>query len=288
VQSVTGFDVAAPRTSCEKFTFVKADVLSTDFRQALAGTDVLVHLAFIVTPPRNMTMETIDRINVEGSRRVFQAAADAGVPRIVYTSSVAAYGMHADNPVGIPEDHPLRPNPDWYYSRTKGEVERLLDALQAKHPALKILRVRPSIFVGPDINNPVSHIVRDPFLLCGNPEWKIDFCWDRDVVDGVLRTLRHPASDVFNLAADGPLSVPEIGRLLGKPVLRVPPRLLAPLARVLRASRLLSQGMAEWLAVLARGHILVSNQKARARLGWAPRFTAAEALLEFERCLKRA
>ncbi|MDQ3742501.1 MAG: NAD-dependent epimerase/dehydratase family protein, partial [Actinomycetota bacterium] len=65
---------------------------------------VVVHLAFIVLGASDRTRD----INLEGSRNVFEAAVAAGVKRLVYTSSVAAYGFHEDNPVPLGEEVPTR------------------------------------------------------------------------------------------------------------------------------------------------------------------------------------
>src|ERR671917_1539134 len=75
--------------------------------EAFAGAGVVVHLAFMITgtAPR----DTIREINVEGTLNAFRAAAAAGAKRFVYASSIAAYGFHEDNPIGMTEDWPVRP-----------------------------------------------------------------------------------------------------------------------------------------------------------------------------------
>ena len=79
-----------------KTEYRQGDVLDRDAVDALvADADVVVHLAFIIMGGR----EESRRINLEGSANVFAAAAaQPRVQRLVYTSSVAAYGFHADNP----------------------------------------------------------------------------------------------------------------------------------------------------------------------------------------------
>src|SRR5215213_3493920 len=63
-------------------------------RELVKGADVVVHLAFAILSASDATRE----LNVTGSHNVFEAAAKAGVERICYASSVAAYGFHDDNP----------------------------------------------------------------------------------------------------------------------------------------------------------------------------------------------
>jgi len=65
-----------------------------DFRGLFQGVDVVYHLAFMVEPPKTLSMREIDEINIEGSRRVFEGAMAGGVRKIIYASSVMAYGTH--------------------------------------------------------------------------------------------------------------------------------------------------------------------------------------------------
>src|SRR6059058_4607186 len=92
-------------------------------KEAFTGADVVVHLAFLIIGGNK---ETTRAINVEGTLNVFRAAAAAGVERFVYASSVAAYGFHADNPIGMTEDWPVRPADRLFYAQEKAELERLL------------------------------------------------------------------------------------------------------------------------------------------------------------------
>ena len=93
-------------------------------RGAFEGADVVVHLAFMITG--TASRQTIRAINVEGTLSAFAAAAEAGAERFVYASSVAAYGFHADNPIGMTEDWPVRPAARLFYAQEKAELERLL------------------------------------------------------------------------------------------------------------------------------------------------------------------
>ena len=92
------------------------------------GADVAVHLAFAIFGDREETR----RINLEGSRNVFEAAIDAGVKRLVYASSVAAYGFHPENPQPLTEDVPAARQRGFYYSAQKAELEATLDGLAGR------------------------------------------------------------------------------------------------------------------------------------------------------------
>ena len=91
-----------------KLEYLRGDVRDPDaLRDAFKGVDVVVHLAFMITGAASR--ETIQAINVEGTLNTVAAAGAARARRFVYASSVAAYGFHADNPIGMTEDWPVRP-----------------------------------------------------------------------------------------------------------------------------------------------------------------------------------
>ena len=85
--------------------------------------DSVVHLAAIVNPGRDVQGEF--RVDVQGSSNVLAACVDAGVRRLVVSSSGAAYGYHPDNPPWIGEDDALRGNDQFPYSRHKRMIEEL-------------------------------------------------------------------------------------------------------------------------------------------------------------------
>ena len=85
----------------KKVFYRRGDVLDRDAVEALvSGADVVVHLAFIIMGGA----EESRAVNLQGSRNVFEAAVAAGAKRLVYASSVAAYGYHGDNPQPLTED----------------------------------------------------------------------------------------------------------------------------------------------------------------------------------------
>jgi nucleoside-diphosphate-sugar epimerase len=116
--------------------------------EAFQGADVVADLAFMITGAASR--ETTLRINVEGTLNAFRAAAAAGARRFVYASSVAAYGFHRDNPVGMSEDWPARPAAHLFYAQEKAEIERLLEEEAAGHLGLGVYLLRPPIVLGPD------------------------------------------------------------------------------------------------------------------------------------------
>src|SRR3954447_17857555 len=115
--------------------------------EGFAGADGEVHPAFLIVGGAE---ETTRAINIEGTLNAFRAAAEAGAKRFVYASSVAAYGFHPDNPVGMTEEWHVRPADRLFYAQEKAELEYLLQEEAAKHPEVGLYLLRPPIVVGPD------------------------------------------------------------------------------------------------------------------------------------------
>jgi len=132
-----------------KMAYRRGDVRDPGALQdAFSGADVVVHLAFQIVGAASR--ETITAINVGGTLNAFRAAAAAGVRRFVYASSVAAYGFHADNPVGMTEEWPVRPAVRLFYAQEKAELEGLLQGEAAAPSAgIALFLLRPSIVLGP-------------------------------------------------------------------------------------------------------------------------------------------
>src|SRR6266704_5931824 len=114
-----------------KLDYRRGDVRDQQALQdAFAGAGVVVHLAFLITGAASR--QVIRAINVGGTLNAFRAAAAAGARRFVFASSVAAYGFHPDNPVGMTEEWPVRPAARLFYAQEKAELEHLLQAEAAR------------------------------------------------------------------------------------------------------------------------------------------------------------
>ncbi len=121
----------------DKVEYRRGDILDREsVDELVAEADVVVHLAFVIVAGRGESRE----INLAGSRNVFEAAAAAGAKRLVYTSSVAAYGFDRDLPELLTEDMEVRGEPRHPYSAQKAEVEaELAEALEgSEHRRLRL------------------------------------------------------------------------------------------------------------------------------------------------------
>jgi nucleoside-diphosphate-sugar epimerase len=272
-----------------KMTYRRGDVRRPeDLRAAFEGVDVVVHLAFLIVGASESETRAI---NVEGTLNTFRAAAACGVQRFVYASSIAAYGFHRDNPVGIEEDWPRRPADRLFYAQEKAELERLLESEAAQAPEIDMYLLRPPIVLGP---NAVGGKVTVPDWLRSAADWiprrlppvpipvpdlPVQFIHQDDVATALLRcVVAAGPPGAYNIAADETLSLPDIVRLLGGIPVPLP---AAPAHAAARAAARLP-GLpqpAQWIEAFAHPAVM-DTAKARTELGWSPRISAQDALLE--------
>ena len=261
---------------------------------AFAGADVVVHLAFMITG--TASRQTIRAINVEGTMGAFSAAAAARVKRFVYASSVAAYGFHPDNPIGMTEDWPVRPAARLFYAQEKAELEQLLHEQAGEHPGLGLYLLRPPVVLGPHavgakdaLPAPVaaaagwmlSLVHRLPVPLpVPAPDLPMQFIHEDDVGQALLECVVGAGPPgAYNIAADGVLTVADVIRELGFTPVPVPAGLATGAARAATTIPPLPflPPVAEWVEAATHPAIM-DTTKARRELGWEPKYTALEAL----------
>lgn len=259
-----------------------ADVRDADFTALFRrhATDVVVHLAAIVTPGPGSTRELEHQVDVVGTRRVLEGCLAAGVRRLVYTSSGAAYGYHADNPDWLTEDAPLRGNPEFAYSDHKRQVEELLARARAEHPELAQLVFRSGTILGARADNQITRLFDGRFVLgVAGSAAPFVLIWDQDVVGALLRGIHRGGEGIYNLAGDGALSLREMARMLGKPYVALPPWAIA--AGLWLGKQLgLTQYGPEQLGFLRHRPVL-ANQRLKSAFGYVPRKTTREVFEAF-------
>jgi nucleoside-diphosphate-sugar epimerase len=261
-----------------KTEYRRGDVLdAAAVRRLVIGADVVVHLAFIIVGGREETRE----INLEGSRTVFAAAAKAKrVQRLVYTSSVAAYGFHGDNPQPLTEDVPVRGTDSFYYSAQKAELEATLrDTVDGAKLGTYVFR--PSIVAGGDatmlieqIPAVLRHLPLGPVVP--DPGVPFQLVHQDDVARALAAAIRGDGPPgIYNLAGPGELRAADLAHALGWPSVPIP-GLAATLAA--ETTRLpLMPAKLKWLNTM-RVPVLMDTTAAREQLGWEPRHDAAAVL----------
>jgi UDP-glucose 4-epimerase len=237
------------------------------------STDTVAHLAAIVTPPQGSTRELEHSIDVLGTENVLRACLEAGVGQLVYTSSGAAYGYHADNPVPLTEDDPLRGNPQFAYSDHKRLVEEMLARARSEHPELHQLVFRPGTILGERVANPITAMFERPVIL-GVQGSDIPFVivWDEDVARCIAKGIRERRSGIYNVAGDGVITLREMARRLGKPYVALPAFVLETALGVARTLGLTQLGPEQ--VNFLRYRPVLDNERLKSEFGFTPTHTS--------------
>jgi len=262
-------------------------------RDLVKGADVVVHLAFTILSASDATRE----LNVEGSRRVFGAAAKAGAERICYASSVAAYGFHEDNPTWLTEDIPVRGSPEHFYSAQKAEVEHVLaDVLMRRRRTVAYV-FRPCVVAGPNAQMALEEI---PYIrlsekmpeavvnmLRGLPALKpvipdpgnrFQLVHEDDVASAFAAGVRGRGEPgPYNLAGGGTLTMSDLAAALGWYSVPIPDLAVEATAEVV--SRLPLPAATSWIHSI-RTPVLMKTDRAKKQLGWRPKHTGKATLAE--------
>ncbi|HVY95384.1 MAG TPA: NAD-dependent epimerase/dehydratase family protein [Solirubrobacterales bacterium] len=282
------------REGWEKVVYRQGDILDpASLDDLFAGTDVVVHLAFAIFGDRDETR----RVNLEGSRNVFESAVLAGAERLVYASSVAAYGFHPANPLPLIEEVPARGSESFYYSAQKAELEAALEAIVAGS-GVDAYVFRPCIVAGPRatmlvrqtvesarLGDPVPPLRRAlgrlplPRPVLPDPGLPIQLVHHDDVARALAAAIAgEGAPGVYNLAGPGRISVADLAHAIGWHSAPVPTAAVAAGTALARRLSFLSPQL-EWATALSTP-VLMDTAKARRELAWQPRHDARETLAE--------
>jgi UDP-glucose 4-epimerase len=287
VESIVGIARRLPDHRFPKVEWRRADIAESDLRPLFHGADVVVHLAWLIQPGRDL--QKLRAANVEGSGRVFEAAGAAGVPSLVYASSVGAYSPGPKDR-RVDESWPTGGIASSFYSRHKAEVERLLDGFEQRYPSIRVARLRPGLifkreaasgirrlFAGPFLPNPLIRRELIP-IVPAISRLRFQAVHSYDVGDAYRRAVVGPARGAFNVAAEPVLDQDVLGRALDARPVPIPARLLRAAADL--SFRLRLQPSEPGWVDMALAVPLMDTTRAREELGWEPGHSAVEALTE--------
>ena len=283
------FDPAAHGLA--KTEYRQGDVLDRSaLDELVADADVVVHLAFVIIGG----LQETQKVNLEGSRNVFESTTAARARRLIYASSVAAYGFHADNPQPLREDIAPRGTDRHYYSAQKAELEGVLEEVLDGSDAQAYV-FRPCIVAGPDALALIENIpyiqlrgvVRDtagplsgalteaarrfPALKPVLPDPGVPFqLVHHDDVATAMRAavLGRGQPGVYNLAGPGEVTMSDIARELDWYSVPVPQVALEGLAELVARVPMMP-AQAQWIESI-RVPVIMDTAKARDQLGWVP------------------
>jgi nucleoside-diphosphate-sugar epimerase len=293
VSEIAGLARRRPDLEKEKVRWVEADVTTAELKPLFEGFDAVVHLAWAIQPSHDEAV--MERINVLGSERVFAAVAAAGVPSLVYASSVGAYSPGPKDR-RVDESWPTEGISSSAYSRHKVRVERLLDRFERENAEVRVVRMRPGLIFKSEAASEIRRLFIGPLLpgflvrprlipiVPRVPRLRFQAVHADDVGAAYRQAVVRDVSGAFNLAAEPAIGPPELGELLRARPVDVP-------ARALRAAAGLSWRLhlqpadAGWID-LALGVPLMDASRAGEELGWHPAQSSLEALAELLRGIR--
>jgi UDP-glucose 4-epimerase len=288
VESVLGLARRLPGLTMPKVEWASADVVSDDLVVHFRGADAVVLLAWIIQPSRDLNKQWM--VNVEGSTRAARAAKEAGVPALLYASSVGAYSPGPKDR-RVDESWPTGGTPTSYYARHKAEVERRLDRFEQEAPDVRVVRMRPGLVFKKEAAQGIRRLFAGPFLpgtlvrpelikvVPDVPNLRSQIVHSYDVGEAFrLAIVNDEARGPFNLATEPVLDPAEIGRILDA-------RPVPVSAQVARAGARLSwllrmQPVSEGWLDMAMSVPIMDTGRARRELRWEPQRSADEALLD--------
>ena len=278
-----------------KVEYLQGDILDRSSVEKLVdGVDVVVHLAFIILGKEDEARE----VNLGGSRNVFEASFNAKVRRLVYTSSVAAYGFHDDNPELLDESVPPRGTEEHYYSAQKADVEQMLENLARTARSTDVYVFRPCIVAGSQATELIENI---PYVQLGekipasvrglmgaipllrpvipDPGTPFQLVHSEDVARALVASVVGEGEPgIYNLAADGEVTMTDLAHALGWYAMPVPEVTVDVTAKIV--SRLpLMPSRAAWISAI-RVPVLMDCTKAHEKLGWDPQNDALDTLAD--------
>jgi nucleoside-diphosphate-sugar epimerase len=281
VTEIVGIARRVPDWTPPKVSWVAADVERDPL--PFAGADAVIHLAWLIQPSRDAN--ELERVNVRGSRRVFEAAKEANAA-IVHASSIGVYSPGPKNRP-VDESWPREGTRTSFYARHKAAAERALDEIGGP----RVVRLRPGLIFKREAGTEIRRLFAGPLLptplvrrqllpvLPLPARLTLQAVHTDDVAEAYrLAALSPDAQGAYNVAADPVLTPQALAKALGARHVAVPEKPLRVLADWTWRAHL-QPTPPGWLD-MGLSVPVMDTTRAREELGWAPRHTADQALNE--------
>src|SRR6476620_9803812 len=246
VKEILGIARRLPQVEMAKVEWASADVTEDALVPLFAGADAVIHLAWAIQPSRDEAVT--ERINVEGSRRVFDAVARAGVGALVHASSVGAYSP-GPKERRVDESWPVDGIPTSFYSRHKAAVETMLDAFERREPEVRVVRLRPGLIFKAEAGSEIRRLFAGPLLpgllvrrqlvpfIPRVPRLRFQAVHSRDVGEAYRQAVVRDVRGAFNIAAEPAIGVEELREFFGARSFPLPAGALRAAADLSRLAR---------------------------------------------------
>jgi nucleoside-diphosphate-sugar epimerase len=277
VARVVAIDLVEPKVHTDRMSFRAADLATGDLKPLLEAADTVIHLAFAAGP--ELDDDDTARGNIDGTRRLLDAAGAVGVGHVILVSSATVYGAWPTNPVPLTEDAPIRPNPGAGYAVQKAEIERLGAEWAADHPGTTVTVLRPAVAVA---EGDRSWLARSLGLTAGlrarGDDPPLQLLHLDDLADAVEIARVQRLDGPFNVAPDGWLSGEQARALAGAPpFVRLPEKVVTAAAGFLWRWKV--GRMPPGLVPYTLHPWVVANDRIKAA-GWSPAHSNEETYVD--------
>lgn len=285
VDHLVGVDLHEPPIPVEGMEFIRVDIRNPLVARVLEATkvDTLVHTNVASSPGRAGGRSQMKENNVIGTMQLLAAAQRAErINKVIMKSSTAVYGYGPREPSILTEDHAARQVDLSGYGKDCAEAEQYVRDFGRRRPDVDLTILRTQNVLGPTVRTSITQYLSLPVIpsaLGFDP--RLQFLHEEDAVEALYRAIDGKGSaGIFNIAASGIVYLSKAARLLGK--VQIP--ILLPAAQS-TATILRRLGRVDYptdqLNLIVYGRV-VSTERAHQQLGFNPRFSSEEALLDFK------
>lgn len=284
VERIVAIDARPPSTAGKKTRSYEVDLTEPSAEARLTEillaerAHTLVHLAFLAAPHKATAWA--HELESVGTMRLFVAATQANVRKLVLWSQTMLYGAHPSNPNFLTEQHPLRADVSepYFADKIAAEAEATRFAQRTAGAVLTTLRTAP--LLGPTVTNHVTRYLSRklvPTMMGFDP--LVQFVHEIDAIAAIKLAVDRDVPGTFNIVGDGVLPLSTVIKLAGRIAVPIP----HPIAEPVTA--------AAWLAQLAeapptflkylRFLCVADGSFARSRMGFRAAYTTREAVVDF-------
>jgi UDP-glucose 4-epimerase len=278
IEKIIGIDVIPPKNEAykklKKFEHITSSILDYDkLLEIFKKTDCVVHMVFNINGMHDK--KKLEAINVTGSRNVIDATGEAGVKKLICTSSIAAYGAHKDNPVPLTETSPLRGKGTFFYAEQKQMLEEYLDDFEKKNPKIEVVRLRFCTTTGPKASNETVTLYTAPvFIAFPHFQPPVQLLHEDDAAKAFYFAVIKNVKGAFNIGSDWTMTAKEHARIGGAKIIYLPLWLSRTIAKLLWHLRLVKFDPS-WISA-SLYPLVVETSKANKEMGWKANYNSRQ------------
>lgn len=289
VRRIVVLDVRSSSSAGPKTVYYEADLTQPGVESRLSeilhaeGVDTLAHLAFGSSPTQASAWA--HELESVGTMNVLAACRRKPIHKLVVSSTVLVYGPHPDNPNFLSEKSATRGLRGSDFVADKLDVEAQVERFAAESPSCCVTVLRFATILGPTIDNYLARWLARrlvPTVLGHDP--LIQLAHEIDAATALKLAVDRDAPGVFNIASRGVLPVSSLVKLAGRIALPVPYGVYRRLAGLFWVAQL-SEAPPSFVTAL-RYLCVVDGSEAARRLGFRPRYSTQDAVLDFEGALR--